>query len=289
MEFRYREMVYRPEYYDFNTEDRAEWFPVGVFSYNVSRIISDLEQFEKDPDAVRSFKASVIKRDINVAEAIRYNFGLGNLEKSHILQADIERPLIYVELAPDSYNLIDGNHRLAKAKQLGVEVLSAFFIQSHEAIRYLSSEAEYCDYVDYWNGKVEIYDTDTNYHGLFCPEPTLGYERDMDEERIWGRMMSELAACRRIELYSEGSWFTLFRLNDKVYCGESEAHAPSCKCAAPFAVTKDAISKAAVLFEEWQHYDRWDKRDRAERRRNIRKQIRNADIIMACVRVFSEY
>ena len=55
MEFRYNEMVYRPEYYDFHAEDRTEWFPVGIFSYNVSRMISDLEQFEKEPDLFRSF------------------------------------------------------------------------------------------------------------------------------------------------------------------------------------------------------------------------------------------
>lgn len=289
MEFRYQEMVYRPEYYDFHTEDRTEWFPVGIFSFNVSRLISDLEQFEKDPESFRSFRASVIKRDVGVDEAISANFGLKDLEESHVEQADLARPLIYVELSPDNYNLIDGNHRLAKAKKTGVDKLPAYFIPAHEAALYLSSEAEYCEYVRYWNGKVEIYDVDPNYNGMFCPEPSPGYERDMDEESIWRRLISELAECRRIEVYSEGSWFTLFRLNGKVYCGESEAHMPSCKYTAPFAITKEMISKAARYFDKWNHSERWDKSDCKERRKDIRKQIRHADIIMACVRVFSEY
>ena len=282
-------MVYRPDYYDFHTDDRTEWFPVGVFNYNVSRIISDLEQFEKDPDLFQSFKASVIKCDVIVDEAIKYNYGLKNLEESHVEQADLERPLIYAELAPDSYNLIDGNHRLAKAKQMGIDTLPAYFIPAHEVALYLSSEAEYCEYVKYWNSKVEDYDNDPNYQGLFCPVPTPGYERDMDDEGIWYRLLSELVACRRIEVYSEDSWFTLFRLNNKIFCGEAEAHAPSIKCVAPFAITKEMISKAALYFDEWQYFENWDKSDRKVRKKEVRKQIRHADIVMACVRVFSEY
>ena len=61
------------------------------------------------------------------------------------------------------------------------------------------------------------------------------------------------------------------------------------KCAVPVTVTEEMISKAAELFDEWQYFERWDKKDRKERRKNIRKQIRHADLIMACVRVFSEY
>ena len=42
MEFRYREMVYRPNYHDFYNDDREEWYPNGIFNYNVSRLIKDL-------------------------------------------------------------------------------------------------------------------------------------------------------------------------------------------------------------------------------------------------------
>ena len=42
MEFRYLEMIYRPDYYDFHNDDREEWYPNGIFNYNVSRLIKDL-------------------------------------------------------------------------------------------------------------------------------------------------------------------------------------------------------------------------------------------------------
>ena len=50
MEFRYREMVYRPNYYDFHNDDREEWYPNGIFNYNVSRLIKDLAVADKEKD-----------------------------------------------------------------------------------------------------------------------------------------------------------------------------------------------------------------------------------------------
>ena len=51
MEFRYREMVYRPDYYDFHNDDRKEWYPNGIFNYNVSRLIKDLAADENEKDS----------------------------------------------------------------------------------------------------------------------------------------------------------------------------------------------------------------------------------------------
>lgn len=42
MDFRYQEMVYKPDYYNFRIDDRTEWLPNGIFNYNVSRMIKDL-------------------------------------------------------------------------------------------------------------------------------------------------------------------------------------------------------------------------------------------------------
>ena len=43
MEFRYREMVYRPDYYDFHNDDREEWYPNGIF------IVNDINNFTLNP------------------------------------------------------------------------------------------------------------------------------------------------------------------------------------------------------------------------------------------------
>ena len=38
-------MIYHPKQYDFDTSDRTEWYPNGVFNYNVSRMIRDLDEY----------------------------------------------------------------------------------------------------------------------------------------------------------------------------------------------------------------------------------------------------
>lgn len=42
MQFRFREMADRPDFFQFNNDDREEWFVNGVFTYNISRLIKDL-------------------------------------------------------------------------------------------------------------------------------------------------------------------------------------------------------------------------------------------------------
>ena len=251
-------------------------------------MIKDLEELEVDPDTASLSGHNVLKEDVSVREAISANFGLGKLEETHVEQADLVRPLIYAEIAPDSFNLIDGHHRLAKADQQGIETLPAYFVYAHAAVNYLSSEEEYCQYVEYWNQKVEDYDR-PDFPGIFCPIPAPQLERDLHGGHVWERLLLQMEECRRVELYNEGTWFTLFRLNGRIYCGEAEDHRHSIKCASPFAITKEAIGEAAHLFEDWQRSEKWDKSDRKERRKQIRKKLKHADVVMACVRVFSEY
>ena len=59
MQFRYREVVYRPDFYIFHNDDQEEWFPNGIFNYNVSRMIRDLEAYEKDSAGVSWLYAAV--------------------------------------------------------------------------------------------------------------------------------------------------------------------------------------------------------------------------------------
>lgn len=50
MKFRYRELIYRPDFYDFDKEDCTEWMPNGIYNYNASRMIRDLACHEKGSD-----------------------------------------------------------------------------------------------------------------------------------------------------------------------------------------------------------------------------------------------
>ena len=288
MKFRYREMVYRPDFYEFRIDDREEWFPNGIFTYNVSRLIKDLAADDNEKDLKTPWLNKAVRIKVPVAETIRQCHGLGRLEEAHIKAADLERPLIFIELAPDSFNLIDGRHRLEKARREGIIELPAWMVDAHAAVRYLGSEQEYSRYVEYWNYKIEDLGDEVAYSGRFCLVPAPQQERDLDRRHIWNRLSLCLNECRRVEMYSEGQWFTLFRLAGKIYCGEAEAHRPSIRCQSPFQVTFEMLDRAARYFEELHDCARLSDALRA-RRKEIRKIIRRADVLMACIRIFSEY
>ena len=288
MQFRYREMIYRPDYYIFSNEDREEWFPNGIFNYNVSRLIRDLAMNGIEKDKKAPWLNTVVRTCVSVEDTIHHCHGLGKMEDAHIQAADLERPLIFVEIAPDCFNLIDGHHRLEKARREGLPELPAWMVDAHAAIRYLGSESEYSRYVAYWNSKIEDIGEAAEYKGLFCPCPAPLQERDFASSHIWNRMSMCLNECRRVEVYSEGVWFTLFRLNGKLYCGEAEEHEPSIRCQTPFHITPDMIESAAGFYEDWYGYTRYQTAFQ-EKRRAVRKSVRHADVLMACIRVFSEY
>lgn len=288
MYFRYREMIYRPDYYSFHIDDRKEWFPNGIFNYNVSRLMKDLAADDTEKDSKTPWLNAAVQVKISVADAIKHCHDLGPLEEEHVQAADLERPLIFVELAPDSFNLIDGHHRLAKARLEGITELPAWMVGAHEAVSYLGSEREYNRFVEYWNSKIENLGDALTYSGQFCPCPAPFKERDILGRHIWNRMSLCLNECRRVEVYSEGQWFTLFRLNGKLYCGEAEGHEPSIRCQSPYRITPDMIEMASEHFVDWYGDVRFSDALKA-RRKEIKRTLRHADVLMACVRVFSEY
>ena len=89
-------------------------------------------------------------------------------ENSHVDAADITRPIIIAEIAPDykdfvpnipdcdwisrGYVCIDGYHRIEKAKRLGMETLPAVVLCMEQHIPFVYMG--YDRYVDYWNNKL---------------------------------------------------------------------------------------------------------------------------------------
>ncbi|MFZ1731390.1 MAG: ParB/Srx family N-terminal domain-containing protein [Bacteroidota bacterium] len=63
-------------------------------------------------------------------------------------------PVILAEIAPGRWNLIDGNHRMEKARRLGLETLQAYKVAPDIHIRFLTTREGYLAYVEYWNGKM---------------------------------------------------------------------------------------------------------------------------------------
>ena len=121
--------------------DDDEIFPNGIFKFNITKM---LECIEKNHD-------DVTLEEVAVSDVTSFS----HINESHIDSVDISRPVILAEISPGRYNLIDGNHRIEKARRLGVMYIMAYRLNVEQHIRFLTSKTAYLTYIEYWNSKLK--------------------------------------------------------------------------------------------------------------------------------------
>ena len=109
--------------------------------FNVTRL---LEHVARHP-------AQVALVQVSVGSFPRWDRPLADAD---VEAADLARPVLLAEISPGSFNLIDGHHRLEKARRRGVETLPAYRLTAAQHVRFLTSTRAYLEFVRYWNGKV---------------------------------------------------------------------------------------------------------------------------------------
>jgi hypothetical protein len=78
-----------------------------------------------------------------------------SISESHVESVEVSKPVILAEICPERYNLIDGHHRMEKARRMGIESIRGYKLNVHRHIRFLTSERAYVAYVEYWNSKLQ--------------------------------------------------------------------------------------------------------------------------------------
>jgi len=131
------------------TKSGDELYPNGIFEFNITKM---LEFIQKNIDC------------ITVEEVAVDNFPkeFSSIDESHVDSVDISLPVLLAEISPDRYNLIDGNHRMEKARRIGVSSMTAYKLNVKQHINFLTSKRAYVTYVEYWNDKVRQKE---RYHG----------------------------------------------------------------------------------------------------------------------------
>ena len=124
-------------------EPGEEFFANGIFEFNITRLLGFVETH------VERFPAESVEVD-DIP-----NYGDGNLNEEAIHTADLSRPILLAEISPGLFNLIDGNHRVAKARRQGVGTLPAYRVACPHHVRFLTSTRAYESYVEYWNDKLK--------------------------------------------------------------------------------------------------------------------------------------
>ncbi|MBM7562517.1 hypothetical protein [Fusibacter tunisiensis] len=135
-----------------------EFFPNGIFKFHITKLIEYIEE--------NSVEFQIDEIDVN---EYHKHFCNEVLNPEYVEAADLNRPVILAEIAPDrlhhgyppiskdyysrGYNLIDGHHRLMKANQNGLEKLKAYVVRMEQHIPFMIEGFE--EYVEYWNYKLK--------------------------------------------------------------------------------------------------------------------------------------
>jgi len=123
------------------TEDGDEVYQNGIFEFNISKL---LEYININPAEFELIEVKV--------EDFPKEFA--SLNEMQVESTDYSQPVIIAEIAPGRYNLIDGNHRMEKARIEGSTCIKAIKVNVDQHIRFLTDKDSYFKYVNYWNGKI---------------------------------------------------------------------------------------------------------------------------------------
>jgi hypothetical protein len=122
-------------------DEGDEFFSNGIFEFNITKLLIFIKA---NP---HTFQVEVIS-----VKAAR-TFPSSNLNELTIQSANIMEPILLVEIAPNRYNVIDGNHRLERAYRDEVCNIFAYKVKPEQHLAFLTSAIAYEDYVEYWNSK----------------------------------------------------------------------------------------------------------------------------------------
>jgi hypothetical protein len=120
-------------------DDCDEMYPNGIFVFNITKMNDYIQD------------NGFLCEEIQVKDYRSHS----KFNEEHLPTVDVTKPVIVAEISPGRYNVIDGNHRMEKARRLGLETLPAYRIGPEQHLQFLTTEQGYLAYVEYWNGKLK--------------------------------------------------------------------------------------------------------------------------------------
>ena len=119
-----------------------ELYPNGIFVFNITKL---LEHIEKNPNEI----------DLVEVEVADFSRSFSSIDESHVDSVEVSRPVVLAEIAPGHYNLIDGNHRMEKARKTRTKSIFAYKLNVKQHLKFLTEKKAYLAYIEYWNRKVK--------------------------------------------------------------------------------------------------------------------------------------
>lgn len=120
-----------------------ELYANGIFKFNITRLLAFISAHSE-----RFCIESVELADLP-------DYGSDRLDQAAIDAADLSRPILLAEIAPGHFNVIDGHHRVARARREARSSIAAHRVRCPEHIAFLTSTRAYETYIEYWNSKLD--------------------------------------------------------------------------------------------------------------------------------------
>jgi len=136
-----KKIKWNPKFKPLPTDDNDEIFANGIFEFNITRLIA----------FIGSNPSKFLLEKID-AQSLR-NVTSSNLNESTIQSASLSVPLIFAEISPGMFNIIDGHHRLEKAHRDSVDTILVYRVYAEQHLAFLTSTRAYNAYIEYWNEK----------------------------------------------------------------------------------------------------------------------------------------
>jgi len=121
-------------------DDGNEVYPNGIFVFNITKMAEFIQNQNISCE-------EILVRD--------YSRGSSKFKEDHVDTVDVAKPVIVAEISPGRYNVIDGNHRMEKARRLNREKVLAYKLSPEQHLQFLTTEKGYLAYIEYWNDKLK--------------------------------------------------------------------------------------------------------------------------------------
>lgn len=126
-----------------SVDEGDELFPNGIFEFNITKL---LKHIKSNPDSFPIERVKIMGLPV---------WSSSDLDEATVQKADLSSPIVLAEISPGRFNVIDGNHRLARARRDGAESILAYRLSPGQHHRFLTSMRAYEEYVVYWNSKLD--------------------------------------------------------------------------------------------------------------------------------------
>ena len=123
-------------------ESGDEHYQNGIFEFNITRLLAFIDT------CADRFPIELVP----VAELPNYDGS--HLDEETVRMANLSRPILLAEIAPGLFNVVDGNHRLARARRDSVQAVPSRRVRCPDHVPFLTSAWAYEKYVEYWNSKL---------------------------------------------------------------------------------------------------------------------------------------